>query len=139
MKELLAIAAFILNVLAPMPTGIAYNPETKECGYYQGGDEYASNVLPQPWVVNYGDPIQTESGIHQWDGNYESIENFCKELGYTFVPGNLGELYGQRTSSPLLGIRMICKSIPIVFLIIVVIIGTSLFARWKKKHNKTQQ
>jgi len=118
--------------------GIAMNPETKECGSYQGGDEYASYILPEPWVVNYGDPIQDETGTHKWDGDTRSIESFCAELSFTYIPGNLGTLYGQRTSSPLSTTRTICKICPFALLAAGVGIGVLLFTKWKKKRDKTR-
>jgi hypothetical protein len=132
----LMVLSMVVNLLAPMPPGIAYNPETKECGYYMGGDEYASYLLPQPWVINYGDPIQIDSATHQWDGNGGSIESFCRELGYTYVEGNIATLYGTRTASPIAGIRMICKTIPFILLAVVVIVVILLIARRKKKRAK---
>jgi hypothetical protein len=137
MKPMLLILSIMVNLLAPMPPGIAYNTETKECGYYMGGDEYASYILPQPWVINYGDPIQIDSITHQWDGNGESIESFCCELGYTYVEGNIATLYGTRTASPIAGIRLVCKTIPFILLGVGIVVGILIFAKWKKKCAKT--
>lgn len=136
MRYTLLVFSILFNLLAPMPPGIAYNPETKECGYYMGGDEYGSYAMPSGWVINYGDPIQIGSSSHQWDGNVESIESFCEEMGYTYVSGNLGEKYGRLKSSPLFGIRMICKTIPFILLGVGILVGILIFTKWKKKQTK---
>lgn len=136
MKYSLIVLSILFNLLAPMPPGIAYNPETKECGYYMGGDEYASYILPEGWVINYGDPIQMDSTTYQWDGNHGSIESFCQEMGYTYVEGNIATLYGKRTASPLAGIRTICKTVPFVLLGVGILVGISIFLGIKKKRKK---
>lgn len=125
--------SFFLGVLAPMPPGIAYNPETKECGYYMGGDEYASYMLPAGWVINYGEVVQNETGAHQWDGSSGSIESFCKELGYTYVKGNIATQYGERKASELSVMRSICKAAPILLLAILVIAGIFIANKIKRK------
>ena len=132
------LVLMLVNLLAPMPPGIAMNPDTGECGYYMGGDEYASYKLPEPWVVNYGDPIEDENGSHHWDGKAESIEAFCGELGYTYVQGNIATLYGQRKSSPLLFTTFLCKALPFLLLAIVIIIVVSILARRKRKRAQMQ-
>lgn len=132
------LVIMILNLLAPMPPGVAMNPDTGECGSYMGGDEYASYPLPEPWVVNYGDPIEDKNGSHHWDGNADSIEAFCTELGYTYVPGNLATLYGQRKSSPVFFTMLLCKTLPFLLLAIVIITVVLLIVRRKKKRAKMQ-
>jgi len=133
MNNLLIIFSFFLGVLAPMPPGIAYNPETKQCGYYMGGDEYASYILPQGWVINYGETIQNETGSHEWDGRHESIELFCKELGYSFIEGNIATQFGERKASGLLVIRSVCKAAPFILIFVIVISGILIVNRIKRK------
>lgn len=134
---MLIIFSFFLGVLAPMPPGIAYNPETKECGYYMGGDEYASYTLPQAWIINYGETIQNETGSHKWDGRSESIEGFCKELGYSYIQGNIAITYGERNVSGLTTIRWVCKAAQ--FLLIFVLVVTVLLFIVKRKKKRSRQ
>jgi len=133
MNNVFIIFSFFFGVLAPMPPGIAYNPETRECGYYMGGDEYASYLLPAGWVINYGETIQNETGSHEWDGRYESIEKFCKELGYSYIQGNIATKFGERKASGLLVMRSICKAVPILLLVILVVSGILIANRIKRK------
>ncbi len=123
MSNTIIIFSFFFGVLAPMPPGIAYNPETRECGYYMGGDEYASYLLPAGWVINYGETIQNETGSHEWDGRYDSIEQFCRDLGYSYIQGNIATEYGERKESGLSTIRTICKTAPILLLVVLVLSG----------------
>ncbi len=138
MNSVLLFFSFFFGALAPMPVGIAYNPETKECGYYQGGDEYASYILPQAWIINYGEIIQNETGSHQWDGNYDSIEQFCGELGYIYIQGNIATEYGERKTSGISTIRTICIAFPILLLLILVLSGI-LIAVKRHKRKKIPQ
>lgn len=133
MNNVIIIFSFFFGVLAPMPPGIAYNPETKECGYYMGGDEYASYILPPAWVINYGEPIEDETGIHEWDGRNESIEEFCKELGYSYIQGNIATKFGERKASGLLVINSVCKAVPFLLLVILVVSGILIVNRIKRK------
>jgi hypothetical protein len=58
------------------PPEITINPETKECGYYWCGDECEYYYLPLPWTINYGCPIQSEMGLHQWNrGSMKAFTN----------------------------------------------------------------
>lgn len=114
MKGSLFVIALFLNLLAPMPPGIAMNPETLVCGYYRGGDEYVSYNLPSPWVVNYGESIEDENGTHQWNREPDSFESFCEELGYAYVSDNLAEVYGKRKSSPVFLTVFYAKHIPLL-------------------------
>ncbi|MBA4385182.1 MAG: hypothetical protein C0410_10645 [Anaerolinea sp.] len=137
MNNLIIIFSFFFGVLAPMPTGIAYNPETKECGYYMGGDEYASYLLPAGWVINYGETIQNETGSHQWDKRYDSIKRFCEELGYSYVEGNIATQFGERKASGLLVMRSVCIAAPILFLVILVV-AVILIVKSIKRKRKMQ-
>ena len=126
----------LFSLLAPMPPGIAYNPQTKECGYYMGGDEYASYLLPEPWVVNYGDPIENETGTYQWDGRHDSIETFCAELGYTFIPGNIASQYGREKKSPVFYLTAVGKALPYAAgAVVLLIAGLILKKTLKKRKN----
>ena len=138
MNNVLIFFSFLFGALAPMPVGIAYNPETKECGYYMGGDEYASYILPQAWIINYGEIIQNETGSHQWDGLSDSIEQFCEELGYIYIPGNIATEYGERKTSGITTIRTICIAFPILLLLILVLSVILIVGkRRRRKKNST--
>lgn len=133
MNNLIIIFSFFFGVLAPMPPGIAYNPETKECGYYMGGDEYASYILPPAWVINYGETVQNETGSYEWDGRYDSIEQFCEELGYSYIEGNIASQFGERKPSGLLVMRSICIAAPILFLVILIVAVILIVKSIKRK------
>lgn len=139
MNNGLIIYFFFFGVLAPMPPGIAYNPETGECGYYMGGDEYASYQLPAGWVINYGETIQNETGSHEWDGRHDSIEQFCEELGYSYVQGNIATEFGQRKASGVLVINTICKAAPIFLLLVIVLAVILIVVKRRKKKNSPQK
>jgi hypothetical protein len=134
MKITLLVVTILFVLLAPMPPGIAMNPDTGECGYFMGGDEYGSFLLPEPWIINYGDPIQNETGTHQWDKNHESIESFCVELGYTFVPGNMASLYGKELKSSVYYMTVFCKTVPIFLAVMAAILGIVIISKIVKKH-----
>jgi hypothetical protein len=129
MKSLLLIISFIWSFLAPLPPGIAINPETKECGDYYGGDEYGAYVLPPPWEVTYNPTINTGKGTIRWEG---STEEYCRQIGYTFVPGELGHIYGQEQKSFYYYTLLMCNIAPFVFIIAVIVIGCSLYSKRKK-------
>jgi hypothetical protein len=93
MKNAIALA-LVWFFLAPMPYGIALNHQTKECGSYWGGDEFAIYHLPPEWKVYYpgdGGLIQMEVGSCSLR---DGVQSCCKQLGYTYVPGNIGEVRG---------------------------------------------
>jgi hypothetical protein len=123
------------NLFAPAPYGIALNSETKECGYYWGGDEYAFYYLPNPWETNYGAPIQTDTGMYQWDGDISSIESFCHQIGYTYVPGNIGAERGKLNWTPYAYILFGYKYGPLILVIIIALCALFFFSRWGKKHS----
>lgn len=133
MQNMIIIFSFFFGVLAPMPTGIAYNTETKECGYYMGGDEYASYILSPSWVINYGEAIEDATGTHKWDGSYASIERFCEELGYSYIQGNIATEFGERKASGLSTIRSVCKTVPLILLFVFVISGILIVNRIMRK------
>jgi len=137
MKASLIAFVFIWNLFAPSPPGIAMNPETKECGYYLGGDEHAQYSLPDPWIINYGEPVQTETGIFEWDGDISSIESFCIQLGYTFIPGNLASEQGKLEWSSFTYILLAVKFAPLIVIIILLLMALFLFLRWSKKRSDT--
>lgn len=93
MKSAIALV-FVWFFLAPMPYGIALNHQTKECGSYWGGDEFAIYHLPSEWKIYYpgnGGLIQTEVGSCSLK---DGVQRCCEQLGYTYVPGNIGEQRG---------------------------------------------
>ena len=101
MKKLIILIIFWI-FFAPSPPGIALNHGTKECGDYRGGDEFGTYILPAEWEIYYprnDGLIQTEIGSCQWSGN-RATENCCQQLGYTYVPGNIGEERGRLEWSP---------------------------------------
>jgi hypothetical protein len=126
----LLIIGFIWNLLVPLPPGIAINPETKECGQYFGGDEFGGFVLPSPWEVIYDPTIQKDSGMVQWEG---SVEGYCQQIGYTYIEGNLGEIYGQQRKSIIYYIFLLVKIAPLILIIAVISIGYSLYSKRMKK------
>jgi hypothetical protein len=92
MRILIALAGLCL-FFSPAPYGIALNHQTKACGNYWGGDEYIDYKLLPGWKAYYpiDGVIQTEIGNFPWHGD---TENFCRLLGYTYIPGNIGIKYG---------------------------------------------
>ena len=54
----LFVILFVITSVKPSPPGIALNPNTRECGYYFS-EEYVHYILPPPWEINYGIPINT--------------------------------------------------------------------------------
>lgn len=128
------VIAFILlqSILAPMPPGVAYNPESRECGAYFGGDEFGGYALKDPWVVTYDLEFDTSAG---WDAG---VQAYCEEIGYTYVPGNMGELYGTHEQSPLYYSLLLPKIGAGCCIAAVVVIGVSLLLRWRKKRKTTE-
>jgi|WetSurMetagenome_2_1015567.scaffolds.fasta_scaffold365535_2 hypothetical protein len=136
MTASLVIITLFWNLLAPAPPQIAINPETKECGYYWGGDEYAWYHLPSQWViVNPDTPIQTEVGVYEWDGSTSSIESFCRQIGYTYVSGNLGKVRGQYRLSAYAYILLAFKFAPLIIVFTLLMIAFVLFLRWINKQS----
>jgi hypothetical protein len=120
-----------------MPTWIAINPETKECGYFWGGDEYGGFHLSSSWRIVYPNtPIQTEVGVFEWDGSSSSIENFCKQIGYTYVSGNLGEVRGHYRYTIIAIILLVIKFCPLIIVFFVLFAAPFLIIRWATKHGK---
>jgi len=126
----LLIIGFVWNLLAPLPPGIAINPETKECGQYFGGDEFGGFALASPWEVIYDPAIQTGSGMVQWE---RSVAEYCQQISYTYIPGNLGEIYGQHSKSNIFYIFLFAKIAPWVLILAVILIGYTLYSKRKKK------
>jgi hypothetical protein len=124
---------FFWGIFAPLPPGIAVNQETRECGQYMGGDERASYLLPAEWEIYYPDPglFQTSAGSCSWDGR--NAQTCCEQLGYTYVPGNLATLYGQRQLSPY-GSSLLCLQVlPFVLLVAVISAGVIFFLKRKSR------
>lgn len=120
---------WLWSMLAPMPPGVAYNPETGECGYYFGGDEYGGYVLPDPWVVTYDAEISTAT-------NGDGVEAYCEQLGYTYVPGNMGQIYGKHQRSSLYYLMLITTYAPVCCIPAVLLMGVGLVILWRYKKNK---
>jgi hypothetical protein len=109
-SPILIIPLFIFQFIktdnyAPAPRGIAINNVSRECGYYWGGDEYISYELSNEWEIFY--PNENYDGFESKYGNCAIDDKFtyekcCKQLGFTFIPGNLGEVLGIRKESDLL-------------------------------------
>ena len=135
MTASIIVVVFLFNLFGPFPPGIAINPETKECGYYFGGDEYASYYLPPPWEINYGAPIQIETSVHQWDGSVSSIEGFCNQIGYTYIAGNLGNERGQLKWSGYTYILLAFTFAPVIIIVLGFFLALFLFLRWANKRS----
>jgi hypothetical protein len=129
--KLIIILCMFFNIMAPMPPGIAINPETKECGDYFGGDEYGSYNLPDPWQIIYHPTIETDGGTVEWNG---TTEEYCKQIGYTYVPGNIGTIYGREVKSPIFFTLIIMVVAPILILLAVIGLIYSLVTKWMRKH-----
>jgi len=132
----LFIIPLLWNLLGPAPPQIAINPETKECGYYWGGDEYVWYHLSSQWVIfNSNTPIQTEAGVYEWDGNPSSIESLCKQIGYTYISGNVGEVRGQYRWTTYAFILLAFKFAPVIIVFTILLIALVLFLRWANKQS----
>jgi hypothetical protein len=72
--------------LAPGPWGIAINPDTRECASYWPGDEYAQNALPRGWLAYFPDDSGLITiGDRSCSYSSTSVEECCRDLGYTYV------------------------------------------------------
>ncbi len=91
------------SLAAPAPSGIAINPQTKECGGYWAGDEDVRYALPPGWKDYYPDyakdpdRIVTEYGTCVFDQLRE--QSCCEALGLTFV-GEVGQKQGCAIGGP---------------------------------------
>lgn len=133
MKSSLLIIVFIWSLLAPLPPGIAINPETKECGQYFGGDEFGGYVLSSPWEVIYDPNIHKDSGKVQWE---EIVKDYCQQIGYSYVPGNMGEIYGQHKRSNIYSIVQFIKIAPLILIIALISIGLLIYIKIMKKRKR---
>jgi hypothetical protein len=157
MKALLAAQLTLLLLLAPMPWGIALNHETKECGGFWSGDEYAGYRLPEGWVDYYPRQgvIETEVGSCSFPGTsgFESpnearakaAEACCQELGYTYV----GAPIGKHRLSPLIWLGVgwflaqVCAVCGIVILVagligLIVWIAVALIRRQRRSQDRNR-
>jgi len=154
MKALVLLISLRL-LLAPMPWGIALNHETRECGGYWGGDEYAGYRLPEGWVDYYPRMgiIETEVGSCSFpdtsgfeapsEGRAEVVEACCQELGYTYA----GTPIGTRRTSPLMGLGVlwflaqVCAVCGVVLLVVglIVVIVVSVVLIRKRRRRKQQE
>jgi hypothetical protein len=126
------ILAYLIMFIAPAPWGIVLNSQTKECGEYWGGDEYFSYALSDRWKEYYPDNeglVHTEVGSCNY---YEGAENCCRQLGYTYIPGNIGEERGYKVPS-LYAIILFCFQIWPLYLLLLAIIIVIYFDKRKKK------
>ena len=132
MKKLF-ILTWIWFLLAPLPSGIALNHKTRECGYYRGGDEFAVYRLSADWKIYYpyGGIIKTEIGSCPLNAE-STIESCCLSLGYTYVPGNIGEERGHLVWTPV-AIVLFCFKLWPLALMMVVFLLILFFARRKGK------
>ena len=145
--KMLIVLAFLWNLLAPLPPGIAVNPQTKECGYFgYWEDEYATYYFPSPWKKYYPtfdstqkvSVIQTETGSCQWDFSDSSTESCCRQLGYAYVPGNLGKERGQLVWTGYTVILLCIKWMPLVLALMAVLFVAFLITKRKKRQRHTQ-
>ena len=131
------IALIYLSILlAPLPPGMAINPQTRECGYYWGGDEWINNKLPDEWQIYYprNELITTDAGSCPWQGNWDiASESCCRKLGYTYVPGNLGLERGQPIRTQFAYMILAMKLAPFVLVALIVIVVVLLVRRRKRR------
>lgn len=130
----LIIIALYWNLLAPAPPQMAINPETKECGYFWGGDEYVWYHLSSQWViVNPNTPIQTEAGFYELDENPSSVESLCTQMGYTYISGNVGAVRGQYRRITYAFILLAFYFASIITIFTILLIALILILRWANK------
>jgi hypothetical protein len=130
------IVILFFHLLAPGPDQIAINLETKECGYYWGGDEYSWYQLSDEWVIfDVHEPIYTDAGVYEWDG-FSSMESLCKEMGYIYVPGNVGESHGESVWTPYSIMLVAVRLAPFIAIFVVLLIALILFLRWLEKKGR---
>ena len=137
MMAFLVVFSLLWNRLAPLPPQVAINPETKECGNFWGGDEYGGYQLSPPWkIVNYGTPVQIGAGVYQWDGGISSasVESFCKQIGYTYLSGNLGQLRGEYRWTAYAYILLATRFAPWLIALVIVLVAFIIFLRWQRLH-----
>ena len=136
MTSLLLAFTLFWNLFAPSPPGIAINPDTKECGLVFGGDEYAYVHLPPPWEIHYESNIQTETGEFYWDGSTLSAESFCKQIGYTYIPGNLTTEYGKLKLTGIAYVVFAFRFAPIIIVALGLVIVAIMAIKWAKKFDE---
>jgi len=135
-KQVFSIFVIFISILGPAYPQIAFNPVTKECGVYWGGDEYADYAFPSPWETSQGLQIITDSGVYKWDGRMDSVEDICERMGFTYIEGNLGEIKGEMRWGLLPWLYMIITVVPIVVVIVLVCVAFILFLKFlEKRHN----
>jgi hypothetical protein len=81
------------NIFSPAAPGFAINPQTKECGWLGGEDEYGQYTMFPPWEKHYGALIQNGDKSCKLDQAHD-VETCCKMVGYTYVPGDMGSKHG---------------------------------------------
>ena len=135
MKISLLILSVLWSFLAPMPPGIAVNPDTRECGEFFGGDEYGSYIMPSPWEITYNPPIPAASSNAEWD---QSVREYCEKNGFTYVPGNMGKIYGTHKNSGLYYTMWMAKVAPLIcLLLLIIIVGLIVWIVVRKKRTDT--
>jgi hypothetical protein len=115
-----------------MPWGIALNSQTKECGEFWGGDEYAAYILSNQWKIYYPESnglVQTEVGNCTLS---EGIEYCCRQLGYTYISGNVGAERGYKVWTLFTWILLLYKLMPLILLILAIIIVNRILKSRKK-------
>lgn len=129
----------VISILGPTPPQIAFNPVTKECGVYWGGDEYADYAFPSPWETSYGLQITTESRVYTWDGRMDSVKDMCEQMGFAFIEGNLGSIYGEMRWGLLPWLYLMIIVVPILVVITIVCVSFNLFLKFlEKRHNSVK-
>jgi len=121
---------------APASQSLALNHETKECAMYWAGDEFVNYNLPSDWKSYYIDytngTVKTEIGNCNVTPRYDTpgFEECCNQLGYTYIPGNIGKDYS--TGYP----EIILLESPVFWFIIIAISLIILFFYFRKKGKK---
>jgi hypothetical protein len=138
-RQAFSFLLIVISILAPAPPQISFNPTTKECGVYWGGDEYADYSFPPPWETSQGLQIKTDSGVYEWDGRMDSVKDVCEQMGFTYIEGNIGSIKGEMRWGFLPWLYMVIFLVPIVVVIIIICVAFNLFLKFLgKRHNSAK-
>jgi hypothetical protein len=148
---MLVVTTWFWLLLAPMPWGIALNHETRECGGFWSGDEYAGYSLPEGWVAYYPRKgvIETEIGSCTFPetsgfespnpARAEDAEACCEELGYTYAGTPIGK---HRISILMWGPALVIAVAGCLICLVVIAVlslifgGVVLLVRWRRRRRR---
>jgi hypothetical protein len=138
---LFAISIFVnIGYSVPAPQRLALNHETNECAMYWAGDEFTYYELPSGWKSYYIDYdsgfVETEIGSCNITPRTENpgYEECCNQLGYTYIPGNIGKKTGERIM-PTSGIFLFVI-VPVTVISLIAIVIYFIFRKKKRGKNK---